>query len=292
MVPTGAYQCRCCNAYKKHLTTLCPQNRNFNSLTQQRIRAGVNSSDPDAQMGSAHYRSGYSTSRKRAREDEHEDESYGDVDNMHIHETRLALMKLSNDLPATGEVRHEARRKLSERPKRHLQSSQSDKQKGQIRGSHYSPPPAKRRQLSQGEQSNHNHQSSRRRRVKPPSNGNKIESSTELLPQLVNHKSEKDGRLSYWDDAYDEFKTSEPSPSSKRPTASESWPTEGPEAELRLQFPDADALWVSGMASFAVDKFFEELDSFMEDRAAGVVKMEVTYSVGSASPGSLKTMDD
>ncbi|ROW09476.1 hypothetical protein VMCG_02428 [Cytospora schulzeri] len=66
--PNPAYECHCCGAHREHLTTLCPHNRNPDSLTQQRIRAGIITREPTTSTASNSYRPVSSNSRKRERE--------------------------------------------------------------------------------------------------------------------------------------------------------------------------------------------------------------------------------
>ncbi|KUI54809.1 Protein MPE1 [Cytospora mali] len=264
-IPEHGYKCYCCGAQRQHLTTLCPGNRNPQSLTQQRIRAGIITDEPSASMASDHYRPTYSKPHKRERE------LSGDVDANYIHEDRRALMKLDDD-----DLINPNRRALSERPDHHRQSPQPDMKTGSNRGSHYSPPPSKRRRMRnerqlerQRERIRRSNQKSNKPSSQPQSSGKDNEDSTGLLPQVIHHSSKKDGRLSPWDegDAGIDLSNLHLYSSKKRPLDSDFCESAGPEAALQLLFPDADPPWVSDMVNFDVDKFFDELDVFMENRA-------------------------
>ncbi|KUI68115.1 hypothetical protein VM1G_04029 [Cytospora mali] len=264
-IPEHGYKCYCCGAQRQHLTTLCPGNRNPQSLTQQRIRAGITTDEPSASMVSDHYRPTYSKPHKRERE------LSEDVDANYIHEDRRALMKLDED-----DLINPNRCALSERPAHRRQSPQPDMKTGSNRGSHYSPPLSKRRRMRNERQLERQREKIRRssqKSVKPSgqsqSSGKDHEDLTGLLPQVIHHNSEKDGRLSPWDegDAGLDLSNLYLYSSKKRPLDSDFCESDSPEAALQLLFSDADSLWVSDMVNFNVDKFFDELDVFMENRA-------------------------
>lgn len=259
--PNPTYECYCCGARGKHLTTLCPSNRNPNSLTQQRIRAGITTGEPSTCMERDSYSPAYNGSRKRAR-----DQSVN-TDATYIHEDRRAFVKPDDD-----DYMNPERRALLERTR---PSSQSESKTGSSRGTHHSPPPAKRGRTQSKRQhdllpesTRHGSQKSHRSRGQSPFIGSEHRGSTELLPQIIYHDIETAGRLSPWEDGDGDCKMSQlASSSSRRAVASDFWCSDSPDNTIQLLFPLADALWVSDMASFDVDRFFVELDAYMENRA-------------------------
>lgn len=82
-----------------------------------------------------------------------------------------------------------------------------------------------------------------------------------MLPRVDHYKSD-DGRLSYWDDDYNDVKMSSTvsSDECRRSVPSVNQPSDGLEAEIQRCYPDADASWVSDMAGFDLDEFFHGLD--------------------------------
>lgn len=259
--PNPRYECFCCHVRGKHLTTLCPSNRKPNSLTQQRIRAGIITGEPSTSTESDSYSLAYSSSRKRER-----DHSV-DVYATHVYEDRRALVELGDENHMNPE-----RRSLLERTH---QSSQSGFKMGSNRGSHHSPHPAKRSRIRGGrqhellrERARGRSQKSHKARGQSSSIDSEYGGSIELLPQVIYHSSETAGRLSPWDDGDDGYKMSQPASSaSRRLIASDFWCPDSPDNTIQLLFPLTDALWVSDMASFDLDRFFDELDDYMENRA-------------------------
>lgn len=253
--PPPGYICYCCGAESKHPRTLCPENTMPTSLTQQRIRAGVDTGKSATYMGLDGYHPAYSKSRKRTRQPP------PDVDVNYIHEERRALLERLID-----DEHH----------------SKPNNNTDSYRGNHYSPPPAKRsrrgasekqldRQGDTGQRGQRGFHKPRKFRGRSPLSSNNRKGPTELL---VRHSSEMDGRLSYWDDIYgDAAIPDSPTSSSKRLVASDLWradnaASENPERAIQLLWPEADASWVSDMVSLDVDNFFAELDGFMENRTA------------------------
>lgn len=90
-----------------------------------------------------------------------------------------------------------------------------------------------------------------------PSSHGEREGSTELLPR-VSRRNNGDGRLSYWDDGYDDIKMSDmgSSEESRRLRRAMYQPSNSLEAEIQRRYPDADPIWVFEMASFDLDEFF------------------------------------
>lgn len=207
------------------------------------------------------YSPAYNGSRKRAR-----DQSVN-TDATYIHEDRRAFVKPDDD-----DYMNPERRALLERTR---PSSQSESKTGSSRGTHHSPPPAKRGRTQSKRQhdllpesTRHGSQKSHRSRGQSPFIGSEHRGSTELLPQIIYHDIETAGRLSPWEDGDGDCKMSQlASSSSRRAVASDFWCSDSPDNTIQLLFPLADALWVSDMASFDVDRFFVELDAYMENRA-------------------------
>lgn len=257
----GYYRCYCCGAYREHLTTLCPRNQKPESLTQQRIRAGVITGEPSTSLGLDKNRPAYCNPRKRDREPS------VDAKVTHTYEDHLASMKLDDDLHMNPE-----RRALLQRTRR---SPQSDTKAESNRGNHPSLPPAKRsRNWGDGYQDRlggwgrRKSQKSQMPRGQSPSIGSEFGDSTELLPQVMHHSNDRTGRLSPWDDSYGDFKMSQlESFPCRRPSASDFWRADSPDTTIQLLFPSADATWVSDVASFDLNRFLDELDTFMENRA-------------------------
>lgn len=292
--PESGYKCFCCGARRRHLTTLCPENEDPLSLNQQRIRAGINTSRQvrETSIGSDQYHLSYSKSRKR------EWETFTDLGATYIHDDRRALMRFDEDHHMNPD-----RRTLLARSDDYRPSSQSDVKLGSNRGSHYSPPPAKRtkrtksqRMLEHGRERGQRWLSAMPRgsRDRSPSSGSQDKDLTELLPQAAAHRSETNGRLSYWDNDYSDVKMAEHTSSRRNwPAASELWRSDGIESPdstetvVRLSCPNADAQWISDMASFDVEIFFDELNAFMENRAVASDSGEMQVESNS-SPGDIE----
>ncbi|KAK7748996.1 hypothetical protein SLS53_001022 [Cytospora paraplurivora] len=234
-----------------------------------RIRAGVDTGLPATSMGLDGYHPAYSEPRKRTREPSR------DVDATYIHEERRALLEHLDD---------------DEHHSKPYDNADS------YRGNHSTLPPAKRsrrgmsekqldRQSDHGQRGQRGLQAPRKSRGRSPLSSNNRKGSTELF---VHHSSEKDGRLSYWDDSYGDANIPDsPTSSSKRLVASDFWrpdnaASDNPEAAVQLLWPEADASWVSGMSSFDIDNFFAEMDAFMENRTANATDAH-TDAKGSGS---------
>lgn len=258
--PASRYTCLCCGAYKKHLTTLCPKNENPGSLNQQRIKAGIITGQPSTPMSLDRYRPTYGNPRKRDREPAvdanattYTNWNHGDLvgfdDSGNMNPGRHALLKGTR------------------------QPSQSDIKTGSNRTSQDSPPPTKRtRNLGEGQQERSRERTRRKKSRMPrgqsPSIGSEHVVSTELLPQSIHHSNDTAGRLSPWDDGDGDLEMSQRASSSCwQPVTSGFWDVDSAGLMLQNLFPHANATWVSEMASFDVDKFFEELQCFTENRA-------------------------
>lgn len=247
----------------EHLITICPRNKNPESITQQRIRAGIVTGEPSTPMGLDRHRPAYGNSRKRYREPSMDDNANPTYTYKHY--------GASKELELDGQMNPE-RRALLEHTR---QPSQPEYKAGTNKGSYHSSPLAKRaRKRVEGQRERLRErawprsQKSHMPRGQSPSIGSNDGGSTELLPQLTRRSNEMAGRLSPWDDGCSDSKMSQSdSPSSKRPVASDFWRSDNPDTTIQLQFPHADATWVSDMTSFDVDSFFDELDIFMETRA-------------------------
>ncbi|KAJ0115382.1 hypothetical protein J7T55_012661 [Diaporthe amygdali] len=163
-----------------------------------------------------------------------------------------------------------ARRALMERGDRVRSPSRPDDRLESHGGNHYSPPrekrgrkpsmevPERRRQTKRSRRWRERHRSSSR------SSRSERGGSAELLPRGRTQNSD-DGRLSYWDDGYNDAKISS-SLSSKRSrhtVTSAHEASESLEADIQRLFPSADAAWVSDMAGFDVDDFLRELGDCM-----------------------------
>ncbi|ROW14529.1 hypothetical protein VPNG_03118 [Cytospora leucostoma] len=238
-----------------HHLESCPTNLDPSYDTPPPLGAGVDTGQLATSMGLDGYHPAYIESRKRTRE------PFRDVDATYIHEDRRALLERLEDDEHHSKPYNNA-----------------DK----YRGSHYSPPLAKRsrrgmsekqldRQSDRGQRGQRGFQEPRKSRGRSPLSSNNRKGSTELF---VRYSSERDGRLSYWDDSYGDTNIPDsPTFSSKRLVATDFWrpdntASDKPEAAMQLLWPEADASWVSDMVSFDVDNFFAELDGFMENGIA------------------------
>lgn len=159
-----------------------------------------------------------------------------------------------------------ARRARLERDDRGRSSPQSDDRMKCRERSHYSPTREKRVRRSSIEES-HRTKRTRRWRGRPrgdsqPSQSER-EESAELLPR-VGHHNTGDGRLSYWDDGYNDVKMSSTlfSEESRRSVPAVHKPSNSLEAEIQRLYPDADAAWICDMASFDLDDFFRGLEDY------------------------------
>ncbi|KAK7742456.1 hypothetical protein SLS63_000020 [Diaporthe eres] len=196
--PTGGYQCYCCGAKEKHLTTLCPLNENPNSLTQQRIKAGVALSDSSPPpRGADNYRP-----RKSKKT------STRTMDNAPTYENRRALGHFEDD------------------------------------------------------------------------DDNRMDPARRALLKRDDRRRSGDGRLSYWDDGYNDVKMSSTlfSEESRRSVPAMHQPSNSLEAEIQRLYPDADAAWICEMASFDVDDFFRRLEDYGSD--AGTIQIEEDARMG------------
>lgn len=267
--PTGGYKCYCCGAKEKHLTTLCPFNENPNSLTQQRIKAGVALSDSSPPpRGADHYRP--SKAKKT---------SIRTMDNAPNYENRRALGHFED---GDDHRMDPARRALLKRDDRRHSSPHSDDRMKGIERSHYSPPREKRSRRPSIEESHRKKRTRRwreRPRVDSQSSQSGREESAELLPRVGHHNS-GDGRLSYWDDGYNDVKMSSTlfSEDSRRSVPAVHQPSDSLEAEIQRLYPDADAAWICEMASFDVDDFFHRLGDY--GSAAGTIQIEEDARMG------------
>ncbi|KAK7715006.1 hypothetical protein SLS64_003703 [Diaporthe eres] len=254
---------------KKHLTTLCPLNENPNSLTQQRIKAGVALSDSSPPpRGADNYRP-----RKSKKT------STRTMDNAPTYENRRALGHFEDD---DDNRMDPARRALLKRDDRRRSSPQSDDRMKGIERSHYSPTREKRSRKSSIEESHRKKRTRRwreRPRVDSQSSQSGREESAELLPRVGHHNS-GDGRLSYWDDGYNDVKMSSTlfSEESRRSVPAMHQPSNSLEAEIQRLYPDADAAWICEMASFDVDDFFRRLEDYGSD--AGTIQIEEDARMG------------
>lgn len=169
-----------------------------------------------------------------------------------------------------------ARRARLERGDRERSSPLSDDRMKGLERSHYSPPREKRGRTSSFEEPRRTKRARRwrkRRRSGSQSSQSEREESAELLPRVGHHNS-GDGRLSYWDDGYNDAKMSSTISSEEtrrsRPAAHQ--PSDSLAAEVQRLYPDADTDWVCEMATFDVDDFFRELEEYMP--AAGAFQIE------------------
>lgn len=153
--PTGGYQCYCCGAKEEHLTTLCPRNENPNSLTQQRIKAGVTlSSSSSPPRGADHYRPPYNQSRKAKKTPS------GSMDSAPTSGNRRALGHFEGGDDDDHRMDPARRAMLEANDHRHSSPQPDDRMKG-VERSHYSPPRQKRGRRSSIEES---HRTKRARR--------------------------------------------------------------------------------------------------------------------------------
>ncbi|KAG6366835.1 hypothetical protein INS49_001016 [Diaporthe citri] len=261
--PTGGYQCYCCGAKEKHLTTLCPLNENPNSLTQQRIKAGVTLSDSSPPpRGADHYRP--RKAKKTLTRTMDSAPTYGN---------RRALGHFEDD---DDHRMDPGRLAWLERDDRGRSSPQSDDRMKGMERSHYSPSREKRGRRPSIEES-HRTKRTRRWRERPrgdsQSSQSEREESAELMPRVGHHNS-GDGRLSYWDDGYNDVKMSSAlfSEESRRSVPTVHHPSDRLEAEIQRLYPDAHAAWICDMASFDVNDFFRRLEDYHS--AAGTIQIE------------------
>lgn len=268
--PTGGYQCYCCGAKEDHLTTLCPRNENPNSLTQQRIKAGVTlSSSSSPPRGADHYRPPYNQSRKAKKTPSES------MDSAPTSGNRRALGHFEGGDDDDHRMDPARRAMLEANDHRHSSPQPDDRMKG-VERSHYSPPRQKRGRRSSIEES-HRTKRARRWRKKNRSDSQSSQSeregSAELLPR-VSHRNSDDGRLSYWDDGYNDLKISSTfsSEEHKRSVPSMFQPSRRLEAEIQRLYPDAGADWIVDMANFDVDAFFRGLEDYIPH--AGAIQIE------------------
>lgn len=256
--PTGGYQCYCCGAKEKHLTTLCPLNENPDSVTQQRIRAGVPLMELSPPPGEVdRYRPPHAHSRKAKKTPPR---STVGASTRHTH---LARGQFEDD---NSHRMDPARRARLERDDRGGSSPRSDDRMRGLKRSHYSPPRERRRRGSSIDDPQRGRQTKRVRRWREESRSGsrsshrEREGSTELLPR-VGHRNRGDGRLSYWDDGYNDIKMSDTgSPEDTRQLVPAVYlPSGSLEAEIQRLYPNADRTWVSEMAGFDADDFFVRL---------------------------------
>lgn len=154
---------------------------------------------------------------------------------------------------ADGHRMDPARRARMERDDHGRSSPRSDDRSKGLKRSHYSPPREGRGRRSSKRVRRWREKS----RSGSPSSHGEREGSTELLPR-VSHRNNGDGRLSYWDDGYDDIKMSDmgSSEEARRLRRAMYQPSNSLEAEIQRKYPDADPIWVSEMASFDLDEFF------------------------------------
>lgn len=159
-----------------------------------------------------------------------------------------------------------ARRARLERSDRVRSSPLSDDRMTGLERSHYSPSREKHGGTSSIEEPRRTKRARRwrnRRRSGSQSSQSEREESAELLPR-VGHHSSGDGRLSYWDDGYNDVKMSSTisSEETRRSGPAVHQLSDSLAAEMQRLYPDADADWVCDMASFDVDDFFRELEDY------------------------------
>ncbi|KAG8166510.1 hypothetical protein KVR01_002199 [Diaporthe batatas] len=246
--PTGGYQCYCCGAKEKHLTTLCPHNENPDSVTQQRIRAGVPVMISSSPLGEADC---YRPLAMRPRKAKKPPPKSTDSASSH------GIHRATSQIEECDDHRMDPARRARLERDDHEGSSplSSGRRKGKKR-SHYSPPRERRSRRSSKrvrrwrEESRSGSRSSRSER----------EASAELLPRRGCRNS-SDGRLSYWDDEYDDVKMSDMGsfPESGQPGSTVYEPSGNVKAEIQRLYPDAGPCWVSEMAGFDVDEFLDGL---------------------------------
>jgi hypothetical protein len=256
--PTGGYQCYCCGAKEKHLTTLCPLNGNPDSVTQQRIRAGIPLMEPSSPPAEAdRHRPSHTRSRKSKKTPPRS------TDISSTRETYRARGQFEDD---DGDRMDPTRRAWLERDDRGEYAPRLDDRIRDRKRRHYSPPRGNRDRGSSIDDPQRGRQAKRsRRRRRASRSGSRSshgerEDSTELLPRMC-HRSSGDGRLSYWDDGYHDIKTLDTvSPREARTFVSGMYqPSDSLEAEIKRFHPDADPTWVTEMAAFDVDVFLREV---------------------------------
>lgn len=169
-----------------------------------------------------------------------------------------------------------ARRALMERDDRGRSSPQSDDRMKGLDRSHYSPQREKRGRTLSNEEPRRTKRARRwrgRHRSRSQSSQSEREQSAELMPRVGHHNS-GDGRLSYWDDGYNDVKMSGiiSSEESRRLLPAVHHPSDRLAAEIQRLYPYADADWARDMASFDVDDFFRGLEAYRS--AVGTVQIE------------------
>lgn len=185
------------------------------------------------------------------------------TDGASTRETHRARGQFEDD---DGHRMDPARRARLERDDRGGSSPRLDDRMRRRKRSHYSPPRERRGRGSSIDDPQRGRQTKRLRRWREESRSGsrsshrEREGSTELLPR-VGHRNSGDGRLSYWDDGYNDIKLLDTgSPEEARRLVPVVYqPSDSLEAKIQRRYPDADPTWVSEMAAFDVDVFLRGL---------------------------------
>lgn len=119
-----------------------------------------------------------------------------------------------------------------------------------------------------------------------PSSHGEREGSTELLPR-VSHRNDGDGRLSYWDNGYDDIKMSDmgSSEEARRLRRAVYQPSDSLEAEIQRKYPNAGPIWVSEMANFDLEEFFGGLGDHKLPAIALSVEEDARIELNISSDG-------
>lgn len=256
-----------CGKTKAHLTSLCPDNIDPNSLTQRRLRFDAVASR--RLHGQDDYLSGYEKKDLKERRGGIFD-SPNDV-NMN-EDRRRAILELDDDEDdqVVNQDSFESRYMRAKRAYALQQSPQDDQ------NIDYQILPKPKRVRRDDCKQGSNHRDSRVRDV--PSYGKNSASSlnpSELLAYLDSPRPDL-GRLSYWDNGEEHppapMKSStfryqgpalSPSPmrTKKQPSAHNFWPEDNRSEEIKCLFPHADPDWIDDMADFDIDNFFKEMEA-------------------------------
>ena len=163
-----------------------------------------------------------------------------------------------------------ARRALLERDDLVGSSPRSDDRMKGLERRNYSPPQERRVRIPSTDKSRHGRKTKRARlwREKSRSGSRSTHSeragSAELLPRM-SYQNSGDGRLSYWDDGYNDVEMSNTvfPEQIKRLVPDVYQLSDSLGAEIQRMYPDADLTWISDMAGFDVDEFFHGLEDRM-----------------------------
>lgn len=287
-IPVSGYTCRICGQEQAHLTSLCPDNTDPNSLTQLRLKS--NTVTTGGLQAKDEYRPAYGN--KQFGQQQRGDRMIDRLDDEIMNEARRrAIPELGQDDDQLVKQDSYESRHMRVKRKRDCSRQQSP-QDGRNIDRHISPPQKRVRSDDQDRERSRERGRARDRQsgwnsgrdrehlirfICPSENEQSSEYSvepTELFASLSRPRADR-GRLSYWDGA---DQTAPPpkhnsSPkhrgsafssismrTKKKPLKQEFWSEDNRVKEIKHLFPDADLDWVNDMASFDVDEFLEEIE--------------------------------